>query len=61
MKAREILENRLENRRRLEKEAPSLYRGYYDMMKAFYGRGALERKYKELMAVAAAVATHCKP
>ena len=61
MKATEILKRRLSNRRRLEKEAPNLYKGYYDMMKAFYSHGAVERKYKELMAVAAAVATHCRP
>ncbi len=61
MRATEILEKRLDNRSRLEKEAPNLYRGYNELMKAYYSHGAVERKYKELMAVAAAVATHCRP
>ncbi len=57
----EILKKRTENRKRLEKEAPDLYNGFNELMKHFYRHCALERKYKELMAVAAAVATRCVP
>ena len=61
MKAKEVLEKRLENRRRLEKEAPTLYTGFNELMKAYYSRGVLDRKYKELMAITGAVATRCIP
>jgi AhpD family alkylhydroperoxidase len=60
-KAKEILDKRLTNRVRLEKEAPELFYGFRELMKAYYKRGALSVKYKELMAVTAAVATCCAP
>ncbi len=59
--AREILKRRTADRERLEKEAPSLYRGFNELMKEYYKPSALERKYKELMAVTASVATRCVP
>lgn len=59
--AREILTKRVANRKRLEEEAPNLYQGFNELMKRYYGPGTLERKYKELMAVTAAVATRCVP
>jgi AhpD family alkylhydroperoxidase len=59
--AKSILENRNKNRARLEKEAPDLFRGFNDMMKCYYRHGSLERKHKELMAVAASIATRCIP
>lgn len=58
-KAKEILKNRKANRERLEQEAPNLYNGFNELMKHYYKPGALDRKYKELMAVASAVATRC--
>ncbi len=58
---KEILKKRTENRARLEEEAPDLYNGFNDLMKHYYKHGVLDRKYKELMAVAAAVATRCIP
>jgi AhpD family alkylhydroperoxidase len=58
---KEILQKRTANRERLEKEAPNLYHGFNDLMKHYYKPSALDRKYKELMAVAAAVATRCVP
>ncbi len=61
MKAEKVLENRLENRRRLEEEAPTLYKGFNELMKAYYSPGVLDRKYKELMAITGAVATRCVP
>lgn len=60
-KAGEILKNRIENRKRLESEAPDLFNGFNEMMKYYYKHGTLDRKYKELMAVTAAVATRCIP
>lgn len=57
----EILKKRTENRARLEEEASDLYNGFNDLMKHCYKHGVLDRKYKELMAVAAAVATRCIP
>jgi AhpD family alkylhydroperoxidase len=59
--AKDILENRKANRERLEKEAPDLYEGFNELMKCYYKSGILDRKQKELMAVAAAVATRCVP
>jgi AhpD family alkylhydroperoxidase len=49
------------NRKRLEQEAPDLFYGFNDLVKRCYGPGALDRKYKELMAITAAVATRCVP
>ena len=58
---KDILKKRAKNRARLEKEAPNLYNGFNELMKHYYSRGALERKYKESMAVAFSVATQCVP
>ncbi len=59
--AKDILKKRSMNRKRLEKEAPALFNGFNELVKHYYQRGALERKYKELMAVSASVATRCVP
>ena len=59
--AKDILKKRAQNRDRLEKEAPNLYHGFNELLKHYYKHGAVERKYKELMAVAASVATRCIP
>jgi len=58
---KDILKKRTEGRERLEKEAPNLYNGFNELLKHYYKHGTLERKYKELMAVAASVATRCVP
>ena len=58
---RDILEKRETNIKRLEKEAPDLCQGFNELMKYCYKPGALDRKQKELMAVAASVATRCVP
>jgi AhpD family alkylhydroperoxidase len=57
----DILAKRTANRERLEKEAPDLFRGFNDLVKSYYKPGALNRKTKELLAVACAVATRCRP
>jgi pyruvate dehydrogenase E2 component (dihydrolipoamide acetyltransferase) len=57
----EILHNRTADRDRLVSEAPNLYNGFNDLMKQYYKPSALERKYKELMAVTASIATRCIP
>ena len=59
--AKEILKKRTSNRQRLEKEAPDLFNGFNEMMKYYYKPGILDRKTKELIAVAAAIATRCLP
>jgi AhpD family alkylhydroperoxidase len=56
-----ILKKRAKNRLRLEKESPNLYNGFNELMKHYYKPGVLERKYKELMAVALSVGTRCVP
>ena len=57
----EILIKRKENRDRLEQEAPNLFNGFNGLMKYYYKPSALDLKYKELIAVGAAVATRCIP
>jgi len=59
--AGDILKKRNEGKNRLKKEAPDLYNGFNELMKYYYKHGALDRKYKELMAVTASVATRCVP
>lgn len=59
--AKDILKARDENRSRLQKEAPELFQGFNELMKCCYKHGPLERKHKELMAVAASIATRCIP
>lgn len=58
---KDIMETKLINEKRLEKEAPDLYNGFMDMAKQYYKEGALNMKYKQLMSVTAAVATKCVP
>jgi AhpD family alkylhydroperoxidase len=58
---KDILDKRAKNRERLEKEAPDLFNGFNELMKHYYKHGVLGRKHKELMAVAASVATRCVP
>ena len=57
----ETLIKRKKNRDRLEKEAPNLFNGFNELMKNYYKDSALDQKYKELIAVGAAVATRCIP
>ena len=59
--AKEILKRRTVDRERLEGEAPHLYNGFNDLMKQYYKPSALDRKYKEVTAVTASVATRCVP
>ena len=59
--AKDILKRRATDRGRLEQEAPNLYNGFNDLMRQYYKPSTLDRKYKELMAVTASVATRCVP
>ena len=59
--AKDILKKRNENRNRMLREAPDLYNGFNELVKRCYHHGGMERKYKELMAVASSVATRCVP
>jgi AhpD family alkylhydroperoxidase len=58
---RDLLNTRAKNRSRLQKEAPVLYESFDEMLKRVYQEGAISLKNKELMAVAASVATRCVP
>ena len=60
-KAKDIIKNRKRNRERLEKVAPDLFHGFADLMKRYYKPGALDRRQKELIAVACCIATRCIP
>ncbi len=57
----DILRRRTQNRERLKEQAPFLYDGFNDLVKKYYGSGALKLKHKELIAVAVAVAVRCIP
>jgi AhpD family alkylhydroperoxidase len=59
--AQDILKKRKANKERLEQEAPDLYNGFNELMKHYYKPGTLDRRYKELLAVAASVAMRCVP
>jgi len=59
--ARDILGKREANMKRLEKEAPNLCHGFSEFITYCVKPGALDRKQKELMAVAATVAVRCIP
>jgi AhpD family alkylhydroperoxidase len=59
--ARDLLGKREANMKRLEKEAPNLCHGFIELITDCFRPGALDRKQKELMAVAATVAVRCIP
>jgi AhpD family alkylhydroperoxidase len=45
----------------IEKGVLNLYHGFNELMKYYSKHGAIDRKQKELMAVAASVTTRCIP
>jgi AhpD family alkylhydroperoxidase len=57
---KDMIKSREINEKRLSKEAPDLHKGFRDMINHYYKEGALNIKYKYLMAVTAAIATKCK-
>ena len=59
--ARDLLGKRESNMKRLEKEAPHLSHGFREFITDCFKPGALNRKQKELMAVAATIAVRCIP
>lgn len=59
--ARDLLGMRETNMKRLEKEAPHLAHGFKEFITDCFRPGALDRKQKELMAVAATIAVRCIP
>jgi len=59
--ARDLLGKREANMNRLEKEAPNLSHGFREFITDCFRPGVLDRKQKELMAVAATVAVRCIP
>ena len=59
--ARDLLGKREVNMKRLETEAPHLVHGFKEFITDCFRPGALDRKQKELMAVAATIAVRCIP
>jgi AhpD family alkylhydroperoxidase len=60
-RASEVVRRRDANVKRLEKEAPALVRGFAELARGCNEPGVVETRYKELAAVAAAIATRCEP
>lgn len=58
---KKTLENAMELNKRLEQESTHLYQGYLDSQKNYYHEGVISNKFKQLMAVCAAVAVRCTP
>ena len=57
----DMLQKRTERMQRLKETAPDLSDGFNELMKCYYRHHGLERKWKELMAVACSVAMRCAP
>ena len=53
---RDMLKKRKANRQRLAKEAPDLVNGFNELVRHHSKSRAMDRKHKELMAVACSVA-----
>jgi AhpD family alkylhydroperoxidase len=60
-KVADLLMRKIQSRDRLKKDAPELLEGFSQLVKHCHGGEALDRKQKELMAIAASVATVCIP
>jgi AhpD family alkylhydroperoxidase len=56
-----ILAKRAKNQQRLMDETPLLFRGFDDLMTAYYAKSALDTKYKELIAIALSISRCCIP
>jgi len=56
-----IIAKRTKNQKRLKREAPLLFKGFNDLMTAYYSESALDTKYKELIAIALSVSRCCIP
>lgn len=56
-----IITKRAKNQKRLKNEAPLLFRGFNDLMAAYYAKSALDTKYKELIAIALSISRCCIP
>lgn len=57
----EFLKKRKANEARLAKDAPDVQEGFKELIKHYYKSDALDRKQRELMAVACSVAQCCVP
>jgi AhpD family alkylhydroperoxidase len=56
-----ILAKRSENQERLKEETPLLFKGFDDLMTAYYAPSALDGKHKELIAIALSISRCCIP
>ena len=57
----DMVKKRAEKMQRLKEAAPNLSDGFNELMKYYYKQDGMERKWKELMAVACSVASRCAP
>lgn len=58
---KDFLNKRKTNTERLKKEAPDIYQGFTDLIKHYYKSDVLDRRQRELMAVACSTAQQCVP
>lgn len=56
-----FLKQRQQNTVRLKKEAPDLVEGFNELMRHYYKGDALDKKQRELMAIACSIAQCCEP
>jgi alkylhydroperoxidase/carboxymuconolactone decarboxylase family protein YurZ len=59
--ARGYLEKRKENTKRLREEAPEIFDGFNELINHYYKSDTLDRKQRELMAVACSTVQRCVP
>lgn len=60
-RVQQIVEKRVKNHKRVQKEAPLLAEGFDSLVKAYFKPGALDTKYKEFIAVALSISRCCVP
>ena len=58
---KDFLNKRKTNTQRLRKEAPDIFEGFNELIKHYYKSDVLNRKQRELMAVACSTAQQCVP
>jgi len=58
---KDFLNKRKANTERLRKEAPDLFDGFNELIRHYYKSDALDRKQRELIAVACSTAQCCEP
>jgi alkylhydroperoxidase/carboxymuconolactone decarboxylase family protein YurZ len=57
----DFLNKREQNTLRLKKETPNLFDGFNELVRHYYKSEALDKKQRELVAVACSIAQCCEP